>query len=301
MPEGIHQFAIGNVGAWTVSDGVQHVDAGAIFGATPRREWQLRVGPPDDDYCLPLGLNCLLLRSDGVLILVDTGGGPAEAEAGEPASGGLMWHLAAMGIPPDDVDVVVNTHLHPDHVGWNTRRTDRGLSPVFPRATYYVQRSEWDFWTHPQQLAENAYVRRLVLPLEASGRLKLIRGEVAITDEVRLFPTPGHTSGHQSVLIRSGREAAVYLGDVAHHPAMLERQWTSAFDLHPIDSKQTRRLVTDQALRDGALLIGPHFSFPGVGRLLDDAGSIHWLEESEERMAPAPDERVVRRFRFLPG
>lgn len=308
MPTGIHEFAIGNVSAWIISDGEISVDGGAIFGVTPRREWQRRAGVPDQDHCLTLALNCLLLRSDNNLILVDTGAGTAAAEEGggrgdEAAdSGKLVWNLASMGIPPSDINVVVNTHLHSDHTGWNTRRSDRGQVPVFNNAAYYMQRAEWDFWTHPQQLIENAYIRRDVLPLEASGRLKLAKGEVAITDEVRLVPTPGHTPGHQSVLIRSGREAGLYLGDLAYHPAMLEEQWTSGFDLVPLESRRTRRLIVEQSLRESALLIGPHFAFPGTGRLIQEAEGVRWVEENEPRLQPtASEERTVRRFRFLPG
>lgn len=300
MPEGIHQFAIGNVAAWVLSDGVTAVDGGSVFGTTPRREWQLRTGPPDKDYCLELGLNCLLLRSDERLILVDTGLGAGDEEASGEGGGKLLWTLAAMGIPPGDIDVVINTHLHPDHVGWNTRRSDRGWIPVFSKAEYHVQRAEWDFWTHPQQLSENDFVRRSVLPLEASGRLKLVRGESALTDEVRLVPSPGHTPGHQSIVIRSGREVAIYAGDLAHHPSMFERGWTSAFDTHPLESKQTRRLITEQALRESALIIGPHFKFPGVGRLVPDESGVRWVEENEETLAPITDSRTVRKFRFLP-
>jgi glyoxylase-like metal-dependent hydrolase (beta-lactamase superfamily II) len=305
MPEGIHQFAIGNVAAWVLSDGVTAVDGGAIFGTTPRREWQLRTGPPDSDYCLELGLNCLLLRSDGRVILVDTGMGPpidddGETSEGETGRGKLLWTLAAMGIPPGDIDIVILTHMHPDHIGWATRRSDRGWVPVFNNAAYHVQRAEWDFWTHPQQLSENDFIRRLALPLEAAGRLKLVRGEHAVTDEVRLMPTPGHTPGHQSVVIRSGREAGIYAGDLAYHPSMLERLWTSGFDTHPLESKQTKRLVIEQALRESALIIGPHFRFPGVGRLVPDERGVRWVEENEENLAPVSDSRTVRRFRFLP-
>jgi glyoxylase-like metal-dependent hydrolase (beta-lactamase superfamily II) len=304
MPEGIHQFAIGNVGAWVISDGTTAVDGGSIFGTTPRREWQLRTGPPDSDYCLELGLNCLLIRSDERLILVDTGLGPAvdeegESIEGESRRGKLLWNLAAMGIPPGDVEIVVITHMHADHVGWSTRRSDRGWVPVFGNAAYYVQRAEWDFWTHPQQLSENAFIRRSALPLEAAGRLKLVRGEVAVTDEVRLLPTPGHTPGHQSVVIRSGREVAIYAGDLAHHPSMLEQGWTSGFDVLPLESKNTKQLLTEQILRESALVIGPHFAFPGVGRLVQEATGLHWVEELGESITPASDGRPVRRFGFL--
>jgi glyoxylase-like metal-dependent hydrolase (beta-lactamase superfamily II) len=304
MPDGIHQFAIGNVAAWVISDGSLAVDGGSVFGSTPRRLWQQQTGLPDDDFRIPLALNCLLLRSDGALILVDTGLGPLEEDEpapfdGESRGGRLMWALAALGIPPADIDVVVNTHLHRDHVGWNARRSDRGMVPVFPKATYYVQRSEWDFWIHPQQLGENPYLRRLALPIEAAGRLKLARGEVALTDEVRLIPTPGHTRGHQSVLIRSGREVGVYLGDLSHHPSMLEKEWISGFDLHPVDSRLTQRSLRDQALRESAVLIGPHFAHPGVGRLVPDGREIRWIEEADERSVP--NGKPVRRLRFLPG
>jgi glyoxylase-like metal-dependent hydrolase (beta-lactamase superfamily II) len=302
MPDGIHQFAIGNVSAWVISDGETPVDGGSVFGATPRREWQLRTGPPDNDYCLQLGLNCLLLRSDERLILVDTGLGPGGDEDGEEregeGGGKLLWNLAAMGIPPADIDIVVNTHLHPDHAGWNTRRSDRGWIPVFPNASYYIQRSEWDFWTHPQQLSETTFARRGALPLEAAGRLKLVRGETALTDEVRLVPTPGHTPGHQSVVIRSGREAAIFAGDLAHHPSMLERHWTSGFDLFPLESKQTKRATIDQILRESMLVIGPHFAFPGTGRLIQEASSLRWVEEDGTSIERSVEGRSVRNFRL---
>ncbi|MPZ24245.1 MAG: MBL fold metallo-hydrolase [Dehalococcoidia bacterium] len=302
MPHNIQQFSIGNVSAWAITDGELALDGGSVFGAIPRRLWQLRTGPPDQDYRLRLGLNCLLLRSDGKLILVDTGSGPAaEGATDDSASGKLMWSLAALGVPPTDIEAVVLTHLHPDHTGWATRRSDRGQVPVFSNARYYIQKAEWDFWTHPEQLAENPHVRRDVLPLEATGRFKLVKGEAAITDEVRLIPTPGHTPGHQSVAISSGRSSGLYLGDAAHHHSMIEEQWGSAFDLMPLEARKSRRMLTDLALREDALVIGPHFAFPGLGRLREEEGRLRWIPEDGTAAALPQEGTPVRRFRFLPG
>lgn len=218
---------------------------------------------------------------DGPLVLVDTGFGGRERE---PSSGGLRFRpgtmlegLAAQGIRPEDVDIVLLTHLHIDHIGWNT--IDRGGRPelTFPRARYLVARSEWEYWTQPQIAGKNGYIQDCVLPLQDSGRLELFEGETAVTAELTAVPTPGHTPGHCSVAIVSGGEHGVITGDIAHSPIQLtETEWSLALDLDPSLAARTRAAFAERYDQEGMAVAGTHFPQPGFGRFVRLDGRRYW-------------------------
>ena len=275
------QYEVGSVRLTVVNDGVYYYDAGATFGVVPRVMWE-RVAPPmDERYRIPLGLNCLLLRSEGRTVLVESGvgGKPGDRENASPAEEGtLLDSLAALDVRPEQIDVVVNTHLHADHCGWNTtvergqgRRREGGeegdsLRPTFPNATYYVSRAEWHDATHPNERTRATYLERNLAPI--ADHLELVDGEFAITDEVRFLPTPGHTEGHGCVVIRSGREWALYAGDLAQHRVQLERTaWVSGLDVLPLVSMETKKRLMERCIEERALVLMTHASYPGVMRM----------------------------------
>lgn len=215
------------------------------------------------------------------LVLVDTGFGGRERE---PSPGGLRFRpgtmlegLAAHGIAPGDVDIVLFTHLHIDHVGWNTVDYDGRPVLTFPRARYLVSRREWEYWTNAEIAEGNQYVQDCVLPLRDSGRLELIDGEMAVTSELTAVPTPGHTPGHCSVAIVSDGERGVITGDVAHSPIQLtETEWSLALDLDPSLAARTRAGFTDRFDAEGTTVIGTHFPHPGFGRFIHLNGRRYW-------------------------
>jgi glyoxylase-like metal-dependent hydrolase (beta-lactamase superfamily II) len=268
-----------------LSDGTFRLDAGAVFGVVPRPMWEPMVEDLDDSHQTSLGLNCLLLQSEGKTILIETGVGDKGRDIWQASPlerRNLLSDLAAHGFGPQDVDIVINTHLHADHCGWNTRflpnrqaglpaRQEGGdgkLAPTFPRARYFIQRGEWEAARHPNERTRATYLAENLTPLEESGQLELVEGETRVTSEVVIIPSPGHTEHHASVAITSGGEVALYVGDIAQHRAQLERvAWVSAFDVLPLVSLETKRRLMERAIEENALIISVHLPFPGAGRM----------------------------------
>ncbi|MDA0815728.1 MAG: MBL fold metallo-hydrolase [Chloroflexi bacterium] len=269
LPSGA-RYQIGAVDFAVVNDGTYYYDAGAVFGVVPRVMWERVIDPMDERYRIPLGLNCLLLRSRGETILIETGVGakPGDRDAASPAEEGtLLDSLAALGVAPEEIDVVVNTHLHADHCGWNTTTgSDDLVVPTFPNARYIINAQEWEDATHPNERTRATYLERNIEPI--ADRLELMDGEHQITDEVIFVPAPGHTEGHSTVVIRSGQEWGVYLGDLAQHRIQLERTpWVSGLDILPLVSMETKKRLMDECVEAGALMMFCHGPYPGVGRM----------------------------------
>ena len=265
------KYRVGSLELVVLSDGYFRLDAGATFGVVPRVIWEPIVGPLDEQHRMSLALNCLLLESQGRRLLIETGLGDKDRArwGGSPIEqGGLLSDLAACGLRPDDIDIVINTHLHADHCGWNTRLVDGGLVPTFPRARYYVQRGEWEAATHPNERTRATYLAENLTPLADAGQLELVDGERRVTDEVTIVPSPGHTADHASVVISSGGETALYVGDIAQHTVQLERPaWVSSFDILPLVSMETKKTLMERAIQQRALVVAVHCPYPGVGRM----------------------------------
>ena len=278
MTESKGRYRVGSLELVVLSDGTFRLDAGAVFGVVPRPMWEPVVEDLDESHRIGLGLNCLLLQSEGKTILIETGVGDKGREswhASPLAEGNLLSDLAAHGLRPEEVDIVINTHLHADHCGWNTRYPpvwraghDRKLVPTFPRARYFIQRGEWEAARHPNERTRATYLAENLTPLEESGQLELIEGETRVTPEVVVVPSPGHTEHHASVVITSGGEVALYVGDIAQHRVQMERlAWVSAFDVLPLVSLETKRGLMERAIRENALIVSVHLPFPGAGRV----------------------------------
>ncbi len=277
-----HSYRLGDLDLQILSDGTYYQDAGAVFGIVPRLMWERAVKPKlDEQHRMALGLNSLLVRSHGKLVLIETGVGDKESgrrQASPVAEGNLLAELAALDILPEAIDVVVNTHLHADHCGWNTRATGEELVPTFPNARYLIQRGEWEAATHPNERTRATYLAENLLPLEEAGVLELIDGELSVTPEITVISTYGHTEDHASVVLSSGGETAIYIGDLVQHSIQLERTaWVSSFDLLPLVSMETKKRIVERAIREQALVISVHSPFPGLGRLTKtEDGRRHW-------------------------
>jgi glyoxylase-like metal-dependent hydrolase (beta-lactamase superfamily II) len=255
---------LGNVDLYTVSDGVFREDGAGLFGLVPKRLWE-RFEAPDKHNRIPLAMRCLLVEAGSRRILIDTGYGDKllEKERGFMSlegEGRLLSGLRALGIGPADVDMVINTHLHPDHCGGNTRWTTEGqAAPVFPQATYCVQRLELADAMYPNERTRAVYHRENFEPLEQAGQLRTLWGNTRLTEELRVVVTPGHTRAHQSVVIESGGRTAIFLGDVACWPIHIERlAWVPAYDVEPLVSIETKRGLARWAVEDNVLLIFEH-------------------------------------------
>jgi glyoxylase-like metal-dependent hydrolase (beta-lactamase superfamily II) len=192
----------------------------------------------------------------------------------------LIENLAAAGVASGEIDLVINTHLHFDHCGGNTRLVDGRFAPTFPRAGYIIQAGEWEAAMHPNERTRGTYLAENLGPLDEAKQLELVRGEAELARGVRVVPAPGHTEDHCAVELESEGEIAVYVGELAQHPVMLERlAWISAFDVLPLVSLETKRLMLDRAAEKRALLISVHAPYPGLGRLRVEDGKRKWVEE----------------------
>jgi len=265
---------LGDLEVHLVSDGTVHVDAGGVFGLVPRALYALHQLPTPDNM-VPMPLTCLLVRSRGATILIDTGlGDKLDTEEAENwglarPEGGIVPGLEALGVKPDEIDIVINTHLHSDHCGGNTRWLNGRLVPTFPRAAYWVQRMEWADASHPDARTRGTYLAENFAPLMAEGRLKLLHGDTQVTDQVRCVVTPGHTRGHQSVLLQSGDVAGLYVGDMATYAVLMTRTaWVTAYDVEPLENIRTKKRWQDWALKNDAWLFFEHDPQMPIARLV---------------------------------
>jgi glyoxylase-like metal-dependent hydrolase (beta-lactamase superfamily II) len=207
-----------------------------------------------------------LLRSDGQNILVDTGFGPGPHGMLGGATGNLVGDMQAKGVRPEEVNVVVLTHLHFDHTGWAARDGQ----PVFANARYLFPEADWNAFS--QDLSANAHVGLLV-PLKDAGKVELTSGEKTLTPELTIVPTPGHTPGHQSVVIASTGDRGIILGDVFNHPAQAnETEWNASFDGDPATAAATRKRMMERLESEGGIVASGHYRPPGLGRIVRDNG-----------------------------
>ena len=290
-------YRVGSREVRVLSDGVIWLDAGAVFGLVPKIMWQRVTGETNELNQIPLALNCLLLESDGKTVLIETGQGDKDFEqtrrrGWDPDHGKLLDDLARNGVQPADVDIVINTHLHNDHTGWNTIENGDGeLTVTFPNARYYMQRGEWEDAMHPNERTRATYLPENLSPVEAAGQIELIDGETQVTSDITVIETPGHTAEHASVMIANGGESAIYLGDMIQHQVQLERvAWLSAFDVLPLVNLETKKRLIADAIKNRSLLVAVHNPFPGVGRLsAGERGRNVWTSEEPHAVAELRD------------
>jgi glyoxylase-like metal-dependent hydrolase (beta-lactamase superfamily II) len=282
------RYRVGSIEIAVISDGYMKLDAGAVMGLIPRVMWEPILGKEniDAEHRMKLSLNCMVVRSESQVLLVDTGLGDkltgATRDRAYPGEyGKLLEGLASLGLRPEDVTAVANTHLHADHCGWNTvRDADGTVRPTFPNARYYIQAGEYEAATHPNERTRGTYFADNFEPLAQAGQLELVDGEAEIIPGARFWATPGHTEDHASIALTSGGETAIYTGDLVHHAVQVERPaWIAAFDILPLQSLESKKKLAERALRENALLICVHNPWPGVGRLTEAAGRRTFVEE----------------------
>lgn len=279
-----------------VSDGMVWLDAGGPFGLVPRELFQ-RVFPLQPDNTVPMSLTCMLVRSRGKKILIDTGlGTKRKAEERERwrlvrAEGDLLQALAKLGISPQDIDIVINTHLHTDHCGGNTTYQGDAIVATFPRAEYWVQRVEWAEACHPDARTRGTYFDENFGPLMEEGRLRLLHGDTEVTDQVHCVVTPGHTRGHQSVRLRTESWDGLYLGDMATYAVHFARtSWLTAYDVLPLENVETKKRWQRWAIKKQAWLFLEHDPLMPVVHLVEREGrkDILPIEAAQPLIDPLP-------------
>ena len=227
---------------------------------------------PDD--AVILSFHALLVDAPGMRLVVDTciGNDKPRKELGMQAlSTPFLEHMVEAGWPPESVDAVVCTHLHVDHVGWNTRLQDGKWVPTFPNARYLIGQIEHRHWSAEGDADQQAILGDSVQPIFDAGLADFVDMDHRLSPEIRLLPTPGHTPGHVSVIIESKGETALITGDALHHPCQIGHpDWCPGVDVDPGLSPATRRAMLGDAADKSMLFIGTHFAAPTAGRIRRD-------------------------------
>ena len=256
---------VGNVELLSLSDGFPDMSPLEAFPNSKMEEWREFPGLVHGNDQVTSRFGTTGLRSGGKLIIVDTGL--------QEADGNLIKDMRAKNVDPEAVDLVMFTHLHPDHVGWNMTNG----KPTFPNARYLIPRKDWDYWTRPDVLKESEHITDQVLPLRDLNLMDLIDDGYKITDELTAVATPGHTPGHTSIAIASAGERGYVLGDVAHFFVQAHyTDWSPIWDVEPEVSKKTRHEVLDMLEAEGILVSAGHFPDPGFGHFVRGASRRVW-------------------------
>jgi len=256
---------VGNVEILGVSDGESSSPATRVYPGHPEVTERFPEYL-DAEGNVHINFGCFVLRADGRTVLVDTGNGPER-------QGPLMTELAAAGVPDASVDVVIFTHLHGDHTGWNLLRESG--QPRFPNARYLVPKADWDAGI--TQDREGGSFNRDVRPLESLGALDLIEGEHTVTPSLTTLPTPGHTPGHTTIVVRSGGQEAYILGDAFLTPVdVAELEWVTSWDGDGEDVVRTRTMLVERIEATNALIGASHLPAPGFGNFVTIDGRRTW-------------------------
>jgi glyoxylase-like metal-dependent hydrolase (beta-lactamase superfamily II) len=282
------QWKIGDV---TVSS-VAELDDGLVPGeafladASPEAllevEW-LRPTFVSDEGFVRMRIQALVVESQGRRIVVDTCLGNDKVRTKEffhRLQTPFLTDFVAAGFPAESVDAVICTHLHVDHVGWNTVLRDGEWVPTFPNARYYLSRPDVEYWSSTPS-PDGDLFGDSVRPVLDAGLADLVDAPFAVTDEVTIVATPGHSPGHVSVRIASGREEAIITGDVMHHPVQCAKpSWSSLFDEDSAHAERTRRDFLDRHADTDVLVIGTHFATPTAGHIVRDGDAYRFVAPS---------------------
>jgi glyoxylase-like metal-dependent hydrolase (beta-lactamase superfamily II) len=284
----MHQLTLGDFELTIFSDGTYPLDGGALFGVVPKVMWSRKVAAAfgtefaaDDKNCVTSGLNSLLIRTENAgagmqTVLVETGMGNKLSERmikfyGQPAQ--LLANLAAGGVAPEDIDVVINTHLHFDHCGWNTVRDRSGkVVPTFPRAKYYAPEGEWQYARKPSERDSISYISENYDPLVESGQMTLLKGGEEIIPGISVQTFPGHTANIQAVIVRSGENphfsqrtremghptTACYISDLIPTTAHIDLTWGMSFDLFPLQTIESKKQYYAKSIPEKWLTVFTH-------------------------------------------
>ncbi len=284
-------FRIGQLDIHLINDGQVRVDSGGAFGVVPRVLWSGLL-PPDDENLVPMTLHCLVVRSGGQTIVIDTGLGDKLTPRMraiwrlERPHGSLIDGLARLGIQPGEVSLVIDTHLHGDHCAGNTAYDEAGnVVACFPNAEYVVQRREFEDAMRPNERTRGTYFPINYEPLAKKGQLRLLeREEEELAPGIFAVRTPGHTPGHLSVRLESAGEHGLFVCDLATYAVHFERLgWMTAYDVEPLVTLETKRRWQQWALEHAALLIFPHDPLVPAARLVQPG-------EGGPKLEPVPVE-----------
>ena len=249
-----------------------------VFPDVPSSEWDNYKNTLTDSGELPFQMGFFALRSNGQTIVVDTGLGKGPHEAMGGITGQALENLKKAGIRVEDVNSVLITHLHGDHVGWNVTWEGNSSKPTFPNAKYYVPQGDWDYFNQKDVLENSPHMKANVLPLQDAGVLEVIQDGFALTPEITTLGTPGHTPGHQSTLINSGNQKAIVTGDAFHAVAQLqETDWNVGFDVDKPTAAKTRGSLMKRLEDENFTIAAGHMVLgSNIGKIINVDGKRSW-------------------------
>jgi glyoxylase-like metal-dependent hydrolase (beta-lactamase superfamily II) len=256
----VHRQSLGDFELTIFSDGTYYLDGGAFFGIIPKVMWEKKV-KPDEKNRVVTGLNSVLIRDGKHTVLVETGIGnkvPEKMARIYCPQAKLLENLHAAGVAPEDIDVVINTHLHFDHCGWNTVRNGDRVQATFPKAKYYVQEGEWRHGVLQHERDRVSYISDNYDPLIANGQMHLLHGDQEIVPGISVKVYPGHTQHMQAVMIKSQGQKACYISDLIPTTAHLDLVWGMAYDLFPLENIESRKRFYEVAIPQKWLVIFTH-------------------------------------------
>lgn len=281
---------IGDIEIHLINDCRVLVDGGGPFGLVPRVLWQ-RYVEADENNRVPMNQTCLFVRAGGKNIVVDTGLGTKLDDKARRIwniqdEGGLITGLATLGVQPEDIDLMIDTHLHSDHAGGNTKFKEGSTEEVeatFPNAEYVVQRREYDDAMNPNERTAATYLAYNFQPLVESGQMRLLEGDTELVPGIWGLVTPGHTPGHMSIRFESGGMYGAFVCDLASYAVHFERLgWMTAYDVEPLITLETKRVWQQWALEKNAIVIFPHDTKRPIGRLTQTENGKMQLESIDE-------------------
>ena len=267
---------LGDIEIVTVSDGFFYLDGGAMFGVIPKTFWE-KAAPPDERNRIRMAMRCLLVRGARTM-LIDAGAGDKMTSKQKDIYGlerdfNLTHSLAAAGVAPDAIDIVLATHLHFDHAGGFTEQAADGtLRPRFRRAQYVIRRGEWEDASHPNERTKGSYFFDNYKPLAAHNVLQLVDDDVGIMPGVRVRRTGGHTMHHQMVVIESAGKTAVFVADLMPTAAHLPDVWVMGYDLFPLDTLTFKRAFVREAIDKEYLIVFEHDPHIAAGYIRERDG-----------------------------
>lgn len=255
----INKISLGQFEIYGLRDGFFHLDGGAMFGVVPKTIWEKKF-PADKQNRIKLALNSMLIKRDKALILIETGiGSDLDPKFFDYYSvernPGLIPSLQKLGYQVEDIDFVINTHLHFDHCGGNTFKNEKGEDvPTFPKARYIIQKGEWEYALHPTERDKPSYLTDNFLPLERYDLLQFVDGDREISDGVEVILVSGHTSRHQCVKVHSEGKVFFFLGDLVPTSAHTGLPYIMAYDLFPQETLQNKKKFFEQAIEQDWIL-----------------------------------------------
>ncbi|HXZ78596.1 MAG TPA: MBL fold metallo-hydrolase [Terriglobales bacterium] len=256
----MYRLTLGDFELTILSDGTYYLDGGAFFGVVPKILWQKRVSA-DDMNRVSAGMNSVLVRDGKQTILIETGAGNKLSERMKKiyaTEEKLLHSLGQAGVAPDEIDIVINTHLHFDHCGWNTVYRDNRAVATFPKAKYYVQEGEWRYAQNASERDRISYIADNYNPLVENRQMLLLHGDAEIAPGISVHIYPGHTQNMQAVTIQSRGKKACYISDLIPTTAHLDLTWGMAFDLFPLQTIESKKRFYEFAVPEQWLVIFTH-------------------------------------------